>query len=310
MHMAILGATSQIAKDLILSFSRKNSFDLVLFGRRPEAIDQWLSTVGLTGRYVSADFTSFDMDDCFDAIINFVGSGNPAQTAAMGEGIFDATLKFDEMALKYLHHHPQCKYIFLSSGAAYGSGFDKPADENTKAVIPINQLQPQDWYAVAKLYAECRHRALPHLHIVDIRIFNYFSHTQDIAARFFITDIVRAIQQGEVLLSSADNIVRDYLGPSDLHQLVEKILIASATNDVLDCYTKHPVDKFTLLEKIQQRFGLAYEIRDASAGVNATGVKMNYFSINKRAAQYGYVPSISSLEGILAEIDLMKSILP
>lgn len=307
MRVAILGATSQIAKDLILSFSQKNTFDLVLFGRRPEVIDQWLSTVGLADRYVGVDFASFDMNEYLDVIINFVGSGNPAQTAMMGEGIFDATLKFDELALKYLHCHPQCRYIFLSSGAAYGSNFDKPADENTKAFVPINHLQSQDWYAVAKLYAECRHRALPHLHIVDIRIFNYFSHTQDIAARFFITDIIRAIKSAEILLLSSDNIVRDYLGPNDFHQLVEKILSAPPTNDVVDCYTLQPVDKLTLLAKMQERFGLNYEIRNGPAGINATGAKMNYFSVNKRATQFGYIPSIGSLEGVLAEVSLIHS---
>ena len=306
MRIAVLGATSQIARDLILSFSPKNTFDLALFGRRPEAIEQWLSTVGLTGRYTSGDFASFGVKEHFDAIINFVGSGNPAQTAMMGEGIFDATLKFDELALKYLHHHPRCRYVFLSSGAAYGSGFDRPADENTKAVIPINHLQSQDWYAVAKLYAECRHRSLPHLHIVDTRIFNYFSHTQDITARFFITDIIRAIQSGETLVSSADNIVRDYLGPNDFHQLIEKILTAPPTNVVIDCYTQKPVDKLTLLVEIQERFGLKYEIRNTSAGVNATGTKINYFSINKRAEQFGYIPSTNSLEGVLTEIGLIQ----
>ena len=306
MRIAILGATSQIARDVILTFSRKNAFDLALFGRCPVAIDQWLSTVGLSDRHVSADFASFNINEYFDAIINFVGSGNPAQTAMMGESIFDATLKFDELALKYLHQHPQCRYIFLSSGAAYGSSFDKPADQNTRAIVPINHLQPQDWYAVAKLYAECRHRALPHLHIIDTRIFNYFSHTQDIAARFFITDIIRAIQSGETLLSSPDNIVRDYLGPADFHQLIERILAAPPTNDVVDCYTLQPVDKLTLLAKMQERFGLNYEIRNSPAGVNATGAKMNYFSVNKRAAQFGYMPSTSSLEGVLAEVGLIQ----
>ena len=79
---------------------------------------------------------------------------DPVQAAAMGASIFDVTLKYDEMALDYVRQHPHCRYIFLSSGAAYGSSFDEPVDENTKAVIAINNLQPQDWYAVAKLHAE------------------------------------------------------------------------------------------------------------------------------------------------------------
>ena len=39
----------------------------------------------------------------------------------MGASIFDVTLKYDEMALDYVRQHPDCRYIFLSSGAAYDS---------------------------------------------------------------------------------------------------------------------------------------------------------------------------------------------
>jgi nucleoside-diphosphate-sugar epimerase len=305
-RIAILGATSQIAKDLILSFSKKDNHNLVLFARRPVVVTDWLALVGLQDRYPVADFESFNADENFDAIINFVGSGNPAQTAAMGASIFDVTLKYDEMALDYLRHHPDCRYIFLSSGAAYGSSFDGTVDENSKAVVAINSLQPQDWYAISKLHAECRHRSLPHLPIIDIRVFNYFSHTQDMSARFFITDILRAIQSGETLITSSDNIVRDYIGPDNFHQLVSLILAAQPVNDVVDCYTKAPVDKMTLLSNMKDRFGLDYEVRDAPVGVNATGVKMNYFSKNQRAEKFGYLPSNNSLNNIISEVELLR----
>lgn len=308
LRVAILGATSQIAKDLVLSFSRQDKTDLVLFARRPEAVAQWLTSKGLPGRYPVADLQSFSPAEKFDAIINFVGSGNPAQTLAMGASILEVTLKYDEMALNYLHRHPQCRYLFLSSGAAYGSSFAEPVDENSKAEVSINDLQSQDWYAIAKLYAECRHRALAHLPIVDIRVFNYFSHTQDISARFFIADILRAIRAGEVLTTSSDNIVRDYIGPSDFFQLVSLILAAQPVNDAVDCYTRAPVDKMTLLSNMAQRFGLRYETKEAFAGVNATGVKLNYFSKNRRArALFGYLPSNNSLDNVLNEISLAKT---
>ncbi len=301
MHIAILSATSQIAKDLIFSFSRESNYNLKLFARRPAAVSQWLTSLGLKGQYAVFDLEDFSNRDYFDAIINFVGVGNPAQAALMGASIFDVTLKYDEIALNYLHQHPGCRYLFLSSGAAYGLTFDEPVDQNTKAVIAINDLQSQSWYTVAKLYAECRHRALLHLPIVDIRVFNYFSHTQDISARFLITDILRAINSGETLITSSDNIVRDYIGPDDFYRLVSLILAAPATNDVLDCYTKAPVDKMTLLLAMRERFGLAYELNEKLVGVNATGLKMNYFSRNYKAEIFGYFPSKKSLDNVLDE---------
>lgn len=304
MRIAILGATSQIAKDLIVSFSASSGHDLLLFARRPELVQQWLENVGLSGRHVAADFSALDTDGHFDAILNFVGVGNPAQAEAMGASIFDVTLKYDEMALDYVRQHTTCRYLFLSSGAAYGSSFEKPVDDSSKAVVAINSLQPQDWYAVAKLHAECRHRSLPELPIIDIRVFNYFSRTQDMSARFLITDIVRAIRDKSVLKTSSDYIVRDFLHPSDFCGLVGALLTADPVNAPVDCYTLAPVAKPDLLAAMQKEFGLRYEIYEASAGINATGSKPHYFSLNTRAADFGYRPSLTSLAGIRKEMSM------
>ena len=91
---------------------------------------------------------------------------------------------------------------------------------------------------MAKLHAECRHRSRPELAIVDIRIFNYFSRTLDISARFLITDILRAIRDKEALKTSPEYIVRDFLHPSDFHKLVSALLSSPATNAVVDAYSR------------------------------------------------------------------------
>jgi nucleoside-diphosphate-sugar epimerase len=301
MRLAILGATSQIAKDLVQSFAAHGQHELVLYARRPDAVSQWLLNVGLVGRYSVTDFAAFSADEHFDAILNFVGVGNPAQAAAMGATIFDVTLKYDELALNYVRRHHECRYLFLSSGAAYGSSFESPADVNTKSVIDINHLQPQDWYGVAKLHAECRHRAMAHLQIVDIRVFNYFSHTQDMEARFLMTDIVRAIRDKAVLQTVSDYIVRDFLHPADFYQLVSVLLMAPPTNTAVDCYSRAPINKSTLLTAMQEKFGLQYEITESTAGVNATGSKPHYYSLNSRAADFGYKPVLTSLQGVFQE---------
>ena len=299
MRLAILGATSQIAKDLVQSFAAQSSHELVLYARRPDAVSQWLTSAGLVGRYAVADFADFGTNEHFDAILNFVGVGDPAQAAAMGANIFDVTLKYDELALEYVRQHPNCRYIFLSSGAAYGTSFDAPVDANTKATIAINNLEPQDWYGVAKLHAECRHRSLAPLPIVDIRVFNYFSHTQDMAARFLITDILRAIRDKTILKTSADYMLRDFIHPLDFWNLVNAILAAPAANAVVDAYSKAPIDKPTLLAAMEENFGLQYEIAETDVGVNATGSKPHYYSLNTRAEEFGYMPALTSLQGLL-----------
>ena len=84
MRIALLGATSQIAKDLVLSISVQSNHELVLYARRPVVVSQWLAGVDLVGRYAVADFTAFSFGDHSDAILNFFGVGNPAQAVAMG----------------------------------------------------------------------------------------------------------------------------------------------------------------------------------------------------------------------------------
>lgn len=304
MKIAILGATSQIARDLIVSLSGGIGNQLHLFARRTEDVSGWLASKGMVGHHPVENFVEFGKQE-FDAIINFVGAGDPAQIAKMGGEILDVILRFDEMVLEYLKTHPSCRYLFLSSGAAYGSNFAEPVRRETPAIITINDLAAHEWYGVAKLHAECRHRAHPELHIIDIRVFNYFSRTQDINARFLVTDMLRAIRNKTVLKTSSDYIVRDYLHPSDFYRLVMSLLTAPAANAAVDCYSKAPIDKPGLLQAMQNEFGLRYEVTEAQTIINATGGKPQYYSLNKRAAEFGYQPQLTSMEGVLKEASAM-----
>jgi hypothetical protein len=113
--------------------------------------------------------------------------------------------------------------------------------------------------------------------------------------------MLRAIRDKTVLQTSSDYIVRDFLHPSDFYKLVGALLSAPTTNTAVDCYSRAPIDKPTLLAAMQEKFGLQYETTEASASVNATGSKPHYYSLNTSAADFGYQPAMTSLEGILQE---------
>jgi nucleoside-diphosphate-sugar epimerase len=302
-QIAIVGASSQIAKDLIRSFAAHGRSGLLLYVRDVDAMNAWLLASGLAGVGAVLAYERYG-EAPHAAVLNFVGVGDPHRAAAMGASIFEITQRFDDLVMAELARHPQRRYVFLSSGAAYGNAFEEPANAQTQARIPINAITPQDYYATAKLHAEVRHRARPDLAVVDLRVFNYFSRTQDVNARFFITDIARAVQTGEILRTSADFMVRDYLHPADFHQLVTCVLEAAPANCAVDCYSRAPVDKPTLLQAMHQRFGLRYEIAPAGVGAapNATGAKPNYYSLNRIATRFGYSPALSSIDGVLEEM--------
>ena len=302
MKIAILGASSEIAKDLIFSMRDRRDYELILYGRCLASIVSWLKSVGLRGRHLVCGYEDYGVHP-HEVVINFIGVGDPARAERMGEQIFDITYNFDKLVLDDLKKNPNRKYLFLSSGSVYGSDFNNPVNSSSKACVNINFFTPQNYYPLAKLYAECRHRALKQYNIVDLRVFNYFSKSQNLTSRFLITDIIRALRDNLTFTTSSENILRDFLHPEDFFQLVCCILDAPPQNCAIDCYSADPIDKMTLLKELDKIYNLNYEIinKESSSTGNATGAKFNYYSKNLKAAEFNYAPIFSSLTGILTE---------
>jgi nucleoside-diphosphate-sugar epimerase len=302
MKIAILGASSQIAKDLICSFATAGHKELLLYARNFDILKSWVDQHRL------ADICSIHGYETYgelphEVVINFIGVGDPKRAAEMGANIFDITTRFDDMVMKDLSRNPYRRYLFLSSGAVYGNVFDKPVTATSQSMIPINDIQSKDYYAIAKLNAELKHRLRPDLSIIDLRVFNMFSRTLDLESRFFITDIIRAVRDKHTLHISPDYMVRDFMHPEDFHQLVNCLLEAAPSNCTLDCYSREPIDKLSLLKNMCEKFGLKYEIVDnTTVAVNATGVKTYYYSLSRKAADFGYEPIWTSLECITSEV--------
>jgi nucleoside-diphosphate-sugar epimerase len=260
-EIAILGASSQIAKDLIRSFAADGRKGLLLYARNLDTAKCWVEKNQL------ADFCSIHRYETYgelphEVVINFIGVGDPMRAAEMGASIFEITSQFDNIVIKDLSRNPSRRYLFLSSGSVYGNVFEKPATETSECMIPINELKSQNFYAMAKLSAEFMHRSRTDLSIIDLRVFNMFSRTQDIESRFFITDIIRAIRDKQILQTTSDYMVRDFMHPDDFHQLVECLMQAPPTNCAVDCYSREPIDKHSLLKAMSERFGLNYEVTD------------------------------------------------
>ena len=112
MKIAILGATSYIAKDLIISFSENSNYELKLFARMPNVVSEWLKHSGIKQQYSVCSYEEFGLDIELDAIINFVGVGDPAKAKEMGASILDITYQYDNLAISYVKKHTKCKYIF------------------------------------------------------------------------------------------------------------------------------------------------------------------------------------------------------
>lgn len=299
MKIAILGATSQIAKDLILSFSDEHN--LALFSRKISDVTVWMLENNLRNFTSNSYFELKNLRDV-DVIINFVGAGSPELIMKLGERIFDITESFDNMAMEYVERNHDCKYIFISSGAVFGDNFHTPADAEKNSVFPINNLQPHHYYGYAKAMAEVRHRISPRT-IFDLRVFSYFSPTVNINKRFMLNNMIRAIKDKSVFKIDRTQVIRDYIGPLDFYQMINVLMRQDKMNTAVDIYSRQPVSKDTLVSAMVERYGLQYETINSPIGIHSTGMKHKYYSVNASAYALGYKPTLSSLENIYLGVD-------
>lgn len=302
LRVALLGATSHIAKGLIASFLARGKYELLLYARAPERVQEFVSSLGGSKTECFA-LDDFSRREC-DVIINCIGIGDPAKLKAEAASIFALTEHWDSTILSYLALHPQALYINFSSGAAYGGDFCLPADEQSLTSFPINALTPSDFYGIAKLHSEARHRAASDLNIVDLRVFSYFSRYLDLSTNFLLAEVASAITNGVELKTVSGNIFRDYVHPKDLILLIELCIERRQLNGAYDVYSLKPVGKFEMLDAFSDLFGLRYNLVEIET-VNATGYKENYYSQNHRAAELGYQPAYTSLESLSLEMSFL-----
>jgi nucleoside-diphosphate-sugar epimerase len=303
-QVAILGATSHIAKGLVDNFLKhRKDYELFLFIRSPEKLKSFLDSCNYTDfpDKQILSFSAFNTNE-YDVIINCVGVGTPKGYENLEENILELTERFDSLVLNYLKKHPDKLYINFSSGAVYGKDYSEPISIKTKLALDVNNVGDKDFYLIAKLNSEAKHRALKSFNIVDLRVFSYFSRFIDLSAGFLLTELINCIKNKEIFITNSQDIVRDFVHPQDLFSLIEKIVQKKeAINDFYDVYSKAPIKKLELIAFFVKEYNLKYQIKDDLNIANTTGIKTFYYSINKKAQAIGYRPQYSSLECIKKE---------
>lgn len=309
MNIAILGATSFIAKELIRVWVSTNKcHEIHLYARNVHHLKEFVTELDAKRvLLVEKELCEFKHDYNYDAVINFIGVGDPAKAQSMSKTIMDVTFQYDDLVLQYMDQHRSCKYIFLSSGAVYGSDFNSPASSSKKAIFDVNLLNDAEAYGLAKFITEIKHRNRTDLSIIDLRVFNFFSKNQDLSSRFFIADLLRSIINSNTCDVSPEPMIRDYLHPEDFCQIIDCILSYGHLNLAADCYSLAPVDKLTILTELENAYNLKWRFASDVDIVRATGSKSNYYSENYVLSSLGYEPKYSSIETIKTEFGKVLS---
>ncbi len=268
--IGILGSTSYVAQGLIQYYK---GTDIVLLSRSGKKAE------GCKSDYIE-NFSKYD----YDVIINCINAWKPGGTEF--NELFTVSECYDTIITNYLRKHIDTLYVNFSSGDIY--------------FLDVNNI---NHYSLCKLYLEAKHRSLPFLNIVDIRLFSYFSRFIPINRHYLMSDILRSLTSGVVLVTDDIDIVRDYIIPDDLCNLVN-CCMNKRINDSFDAYSKFSVNKFDLLTHLSIRFGLEWTV---GRGMHLPGTvfKEKYYSTDYKASKIGYVPQYSSLDGIEKELDAL-----
>lgn len=274
MNIAILGSTGNIARGLRLLFDYNNHI-LYKFSRSAKTDD----LVTNEGYYNISTFNNH----FYDVIINCTGNG------FIGKDIFGVTEYYDDLIFKYLVDSPKTIVISFSSGVV--------------GRFSSHGFLETDYYTIAKLNSEAKHRASKYT-IIDIRLYSSFCHTNNLDQPYFINDVIRHIKTHTIYKTNEDKLIRDYISMADLFSLIQRCIIYNK-NVVFEAYTLASVSKFEILEKFKEKFGLAYDVSNYFIDNPYTGKKLDYTPIFKDAESIGYQPTMTSLENLIKETELI-----
>ena len=293
--ITIFGASSSIAKEYIKK--AKNEYSFKLFSRKYKQMKEWIEKNGLNAVCTPFEYKHFHTSHYTDVIINFVGAGHPHKVINYGEQILEINSFYDTKIMNYLKSNNDVHYLYLSSGSVYATDFANPVNSVSETPNSIDAYQHLNPYSTAKLSSELIHRKSQHLHIADIRIFNYLREQNIETERSFIGDIIKCIFSNKKFHTPQKEMFRDYINSELFFEGIQSIL-NHPENKAYDFYSKSPISKTTLLMHLHKNFEFNYQIDNnfVKELESTTGFKSHYYSLDRSLGKIGYFPKYSSLE--------------
>jgi hypothetical protein len=285
MNIAIWGGTGHIGHILYDIFSI-NGHNCHCYVRNIEKAKSCLPSNGFSS------FSQFPSRK-YDILINGISAGAVHECF-----LFETLEKWDWRMIEFAKEHPKCCCVSISSGAAYGRDFYAPADEETSMTLYPNNVEKNQVYGLIKLMCEQRHRSFHDLPLVDLRLFSFFTRHMDLDQPFFLSDVIKAIRNGDVLVTQESDFYRDFTHPDDFADLI-CLCAEKKVNAGYDLYSKSPIKKSEILDAFAERYGLRYS--NGEVWQSLTGNKSHYFSTSRKAAELGYAPKFSSLDVLIGE---------
>lgn len=295
MRIAILGATGHLSKCVFWSFSKDSDVEFFMFSRSKNKAENFYRQFTDAKIKYFDDYQMFRAFD-YDLIFNGVGSWDSKDQPS--NNIFKVTESYDNLIMDYQATHPQSVSIHVSSGAAYANSFSIPASKSTQTEIIINQISEKDFYSIAKINSEAKHRAFPEMNIVDIRLFGFFSRYMSLEYPYLLSALIQSTKQHKVFKMVKDDFWRDYIHMDDFSLLLHEILKQKKINMAIDVRSRLPISKSDLVHLFIEKYGLEVQ-ENISTEISKTGIKPYYYSLQKNDI---YTPRYTSLETVESEL--------
>lgn len=297
--VAILGATGYIGRSLVATASA-HGFVAVPFSRDIVRATEKFSSYNIDAPPISS-YDTF-LDQRFDVVVNATGIGSPREINKDPTKVFSVTEAVDTLLFSYLDKHPNTRAFNISSGSVYGLSARQPIENGALSTFDPACFSSGDYYSLAKLHSEAKHRALSDYHIVDLRVFAFISRWLDSKETFFIAEVANCLLSDKVFYTRQDDMVRDYCTADDLWEVIEFLCDRPAQNAAFDMSSKSPVAKFELLDHLSQKFGLKYEVSKGLSDQSPTGQKNAYYSKADALIKLGFVPGHTALDNVVREL--------
>ncbi len=294
MNIAVWGGTGHVGRALYHAFRRRGA-DCHCYVRDVEK----------AGRVLPAgDFSHFDAFPSrkYDILLNGIAAG-----AVQERFLFETLEQWDWRMIRFAEEHPGCCCVSVSSGAVYGGDFSAPAAGDTAVALRPNHMEGGQIYGLIKLLCEQRHRSFRDLPLVDLRLYAFFTRHMDFEQPFFMSDVMKAIRNGETLVTQAVDFYRDFIHPDDFAEAIF-LCAAKKVNAAYDLYSRSPIRKSEILAAFAERYGLRHSCGEVWQ--SSTGSKSRYYSTYHKAAEVGYAPRFSSLDVLTDEADAIVKDIP
>ncbi len=298
--IGIFGSTGHISQNLISYFYKNNYGNLILFSRNKSKLKNILKKYD-KNNFICETYSNFSKYN-FDVIINCIGEANPA--SKYSAKYFDDINYYDDKIIHYIQKHTKTLYLNFSSGIVYGNDFINPVTDKRITLLNLNKVSPNDFYIFSKIYSELKHRSYSDLNIIDLRIFSFFSRYIDLNYKFLINELINSIKNNTTFYTNDEDIVRDYIHPSDLYSIVYNCINKKDNNVAMDVKSKKPISKFELLNYLKKKHNLKFEIKNRKK--LSTELKTNYFSKSKKLHKlFNFTPEFSSLDSFKEELNFL-----